>query len=97
MACAHRDGIVGTASPSVTRGAYGVTAFALVQGDEVDGEKPGEIVFRRQGTLQNIGVPLLTEIGRSIRILRGYKLHSKYAPVGRLRYDGLYVETPQGY
>lgn len=33
----------------------------------------------------------MTEIGRTIRILRSYKLHSKYAPASGLRYDGLLV------
>ena len=89
MACAYRDGIVGTALPGITTGAYGVTAFTLVDGLEVEGENPGEIVFLRQGALRDIGVPLLTEIGRSIRILRGYQLRSKYAPTAGLRYDGL--------
>jgi len=37
MECALRDGIVGTADETLTKGRYGATALALLTGEEEDG------------------------------------------------------------
>lgn len=39
--------------------------------------------------LADLHVSLVSQPGKKIRILRGYRLNSKYAPIAGIRYDGL--------
>ncbi|KAF5016181.1 hypothetical protein F66182_12219 [Fusarium sp. NRRL 66182] len=41
-------------------------------------------------------VSLVTQVGSTIRILRGYRLRSPFAPKAGVRYDGLYTIRQYG-
>ncbi|KAK0711669.1 PUA-like domain-containing protein [Lasiosphaeris hirsuta] len=95
MACAHRDGIVGSELEKPTTGRYDNSALPLLTGrEEQVGE--GRVKYHRQGRLlSDMHVSLLCHTGRNIRILRGYRLRSSYAPRAGVRYDGLHrLDTP---
>ncbi|KAK2064182.1 hypothetical protein LY76DRAFT_612399 [Colletotrichum caudatum] len=95
LACAHRDGILGTAVEKPTKGKYGVTALPLLTGRE---EHVHGNLYRyvREGCLSDMHVSLLTKVGTQIRILRGYRLKSTLAPKAGVRYDGLYIVRQYG-
>ncbi|KAG5658752.1 hypothetical protein KAF25_007305 [Fusarium avenaceum] len=90
LACAHRDGIVGSARERPTRGKYGVAALPLLTGEEYIDENDGYIRYARQGRITDIHVSLVSQPGATFRILRGYRLQSPFAPKAGIRYDGLY-------
>lgn len=89
MACAHRDGIVGSARERPTRGKYGVAALPLLTGEEYIDDNDGYIRYARQGRITDIHVSLVSQPGATFRILRGYRLSSPFAPKAGIRYDGL--------
>ncbi|CCF43626.1 hypothetical protein CH063_13273 [Colletotrichum higginsianum] len=95
LACAQRDGIIGTAVEKPTKGKYGVTALPLLTGCE---EHVRGKLYRyvREGRLSDMHVSLLTQVGTQIRILRGYRLKSTLAPQAGVRYDGLYTIRQYG-
>ncbi|TQN68948.1 hypothetical protein CSHISOI_06521, partial [Colletotrichum shisoi] len=95
LACAQRDGIIGTAVEKPTKGKYGVTALPLLTGCE---EHVRGRLYRyvREGRLSDMHVSLLTQVGTQIRILRGYRLKSTLAPQAGVRYDGLYTIRQYG-
>lgn len=37
------------------------------------------------------GLQMSSQTKKPVRVIRGYKLHSEYAPVEGYRYDGLYT------
>ncbi|KAF4991173.1 hypothetical protein FGRMN_7978 [Fusarium graminum] len=76
LACAHRDGIVGSARERPTKGKYGVAALPLLTGQENIDYDDGCIRY----------------VGATFRILRGYRLRSPFAPKAGIRYDGLYSQ-----
>lgn len=88
LACAHRDGILGTAVEKPTKGKYGVTALPLLTGRE-EHVRGNLYRYVREGRLSDMHVSLLTQVGTQIRILRGYRLKSVLAPQAGVRYDGL--------
>lgn len=88
LACAHRDGIVGNAHERPTKDRYGVAALPLLTGTE---EHLGGNMYRycREGKLSDMHFSLMSQVGTQIRLLRGYRLKSLYAPAAGLRYDGV--------
>ncbi|KAH6656180.1 hypothetical protein EV126DRAFT_464918 [Verticillium dahliae] len=90
LACAHRDGIVGNAHERPTKDRYGVAALPLLTGTE---EHLGGNMYRycREGKLSDMHFSLMSQVGTQIRLLRGYRLKSLYAPAAGLRYDGVFV------
>ncbi|TEA22198.1 hypothetical protein C8034_v002119 [Colletotrichum sidae] len=95
LACAHRDGIIGTAVEKPTKGKYGVTALPLLTGRE-EHVRGNLYRYVREGRLSDMHVSLLTQVGTQIRILRGYRLKSTLAPQAGVRYDGLYTIRQYG-
>ncbi|KDN65519.1 hypothetical protein CSUB01_01081 [Colletotrichum sublineola] len=95
LACAHRDGILGTAVEKPTKGKYGVTALPLLTGCE-EHVRGNLYRYVREGSLSDMHVSLLTKVGTRIRILRGYRLKSTLAPKAGVRYDGLYIIRQYG-
>ncbi|EMT63972.1 PUA-like domain-containing protein [Fusarium oxysporum II5] len=91
LACAHRDGIVGSAREKPTKGKYGVAALPLLTGQEKIDEGEGTLKYVRQGRITDIHVSLISQVGATFRILRGHHLRSPYAPKVGIRYDGLYT------
>lgn len=89
MACANRDGIVGSASEKPTKGIYGVTALPLLSGREDVCSPPETVKYMREGQLSDMHLSLISKVGTQIRILRGYCLKSPLAPKAGIRYDGL--------
>lgn len=90
MYCCVRDGVVKSATEVVTLGRYGVTAMTMTEGVEVDGKQPDEVVFTIEGPSKKMPFALLTT-KQAIRVIRGSRLKSPYAPEVGVRYDGLYA------
>ncbi|KAF5501564.1 hypothetical protein CGCS363_v006445 [Colletotrichum siamense] len=95
LACAHRDGILGTAVEKPTKSKYGITALPLLTGRE-EHIRGNLYRYVREGRLSDMHVSLLTQVGTQIRILRGYRLKSTLAPQAGVRYDGLYTIRQYG-
>ncbi|PTD10688.1 hypothetical protein FCULG_00008033, partial [Fusarium culmorum] len=91
LACAHRDGIVDSNREKPTKGKYGVAALPLLTGQEDIDYDDGAIRYVRQGRIADIHVSLISQVGATFRILRGYHLRSPFAPKAGIRYDGLYT------
>jgi hypothetical protein len=90
MWCASRDGIVGDPLKIVTRGrSQEITALALLSGTETSGPTLDTYEYTRQGRANEMNFSILSQHGRPIRLLRGYRLKSRYAPEAGVRYDGL--------
>ncbi|KPM41515.1 hypothetical protein AK830_g5019 [Neonectria ditissima] len=96
LACAHRDGIVGSALETPTKGKYGVAALPLVTGAEDVYLPSGTVKYIREGRISDIHLSLLSKVGSHIRILRGHLLQSPLAPKAGLRYDGVYIIRQYG-
>ncbi|KAF4968269.1 hypothetical protein FSARC_4360 [Fusarium sarcochroum] len=90
LACAHRDGIVGSARERPTKGKYGVAALPLLTGQENIEFEDGTIKYVREGRITDMHVSLMSQVGSTVRVLRGYRLRSPFAPKAGIRYDGLY-------
>ncbi|KAM0334372.1 hypothetical protein ACHAQA_001398 [Verticillium albo-atrum] len=95
LACAHRDGIVGNAHERPTKGRYGVAALPLLTGTE---EHLGGNLYKyvREGKLSDMHFSLMSQVGTQIRLLRGYRLKSMFAPTAGVRYDGLFIIRAYG-
>ncbi|KAK7430053.1 hypothetical protein QQZ08_003444 [Neonectria magnoliae] len=96
LACANRDGIVGSALEKPTKGKYGIAALPLVTGREDVYLPSGTVKYIREGKISDIHLSLLSQVGSQIRILRGHRLQSPLAPKAGLRYDGLYIICQYG-
>lgn len=96
ITCAERDGIVSSSLEAPTKGCYGVTALPLLTGSE-ESIQPDTVKYVRRGRTSDMHVPLISQVGRKIRILRGHKLKSIFAPEAGLRYDGLYTIRQYGF
>ncbi len=88
IACAYRDGIVGNEVEKPTKGQYGMSALPLLTGRE-EVQEGNRVRYIREGNLPDMHNSLITQTGNQIRILRGYRLKSIYAPAAGVRYDGL--------
>ncbi|KAF3003309.1 hypothetical protein E8E14_008177 [Neopestalotiopsis sp. 37M] len=95
IVCAQRDGIVGAPLEKATSGRYGITALPLLTGRE---EQISRHITKyiREGGPKDMHIPLISQVGQQIRVLRGYRLKSVFAPQAGLRYDGLYIIRQYG-
>ncbi|KAI1844055.1 hypothetical protein JX266_009728 [Neoarthrinium moseri] len=98
IVCAQRDGIVACPSEQPTSGQYGITALPLLTGQEEIVQKNGMdlVKYIRKGRSSDMHIALISQVGQKIRILRGHKLKSIYAPRAGVRYDGLYTIRQYG-
>ncbi|KAI8952874.1 hypothetical protein F4801DRAFT_588732 [Xylaria longipes] len=96
ITCAERDGIVNSSLEIPTTGCYGFPALPLLTGSE-ETIRHNTVRYVREGRTSDMHVPLISQVGRKIRIFRGYKLKSIFAPEAGVRYDGLYVIRQYGY
>ncbi|KND95310.1 hypothetical protein TOPH_00584 [Tolypocladium ophioglossoides CBS 100239] len=96
MACANRDGVVGSVSEKPTKALYGVTTVPLLSGREDVCSPPETVKYMREGQLSDMHLSLISQVGTHIRILRGYCLKSPLAPKAGIRYDGLYIIRQYG-
>ncbi|CAH0049222.1 unnamed protein product [Clonostachys solani] len=90
LACAQRDGIVCCSSESVSKGRYGIVTVPLLTGTEIVQWPAGTAKYVREGTMRDMCVALISQVGTKIRILRGHLLKSPFAPKAGVRYDGQY-------
>ncbi|KAI0455645.1 PUA-like domain-containing protein [Xylaria acuta] len=95
ITCAERDGIVNSSLEIPTTGCYGFPALPLLTGSE-EMIRHNTVRYVREGRTSDMHVPLISQVGRKIRIFRGYKLKSIFAPEAGLRYDGLYIIRQYG-
>ncbi|KAI0180490.1 PUA-like domain-containing protein [Hypoxylon sp. FL1284] len=95
IACARHDGIVNSSFETPTKGRYGITALPLLTGQE---DIVGSNTYRyiREGKATDMHIPLISQVGRQIRVLRGYQLKSLLAPHAGVRYDGLFTIKQYG-
>ncbi|KAI3337509.1 PUA-like domain-containing protein [Xylariaceae sp. AK1471] len=96
ITCAERDGIVNSSLEMPTKGRYGFTALPLLTGSE-ELIRHNTVKYVREGPTSDMHIALISQVGRQIRILRGYTLKSIFAPEAGLRYDGLYVVKQYGF
>ncbi|KAI0480465.1 hypothetical protein GGR56DRAFT_626219 [Xylariaceae sp. FL0804] len=96
ITCAGRDGIVASSFEKSTKGRYGISALPLLTGQE-ELVRPNVFKYTRQGRLSDMHIALISQVGRQIRILRGYRLKSIFAPQAGVRYDGLFTITQYGF
>ncbi|KAM5375905.1 hypothetical protein ACJZ2D_005695 [Fusarium nematophilum] len=96
LACAHRDGIVGSDQEKPTKGKYGFAALPLMTGREDIISEDGTTRYIREGKIADMHISLITQVGKKVRILRGHRLKSPYAPKGGTRYDGMYTISQYG-
>lgn len=89
MACAKRDGAVGSANEVPTKGCYGVAVLALLHGREQLCTTTGIVQYTRECTISEAPVSLMSQVGSRIRIIRGHLLNSPLAPKAGIRYDGM--------
>jgi hypothetical protein len=93
MAAAHRDGIVGTQLDKPTRGRFEYTAIPLMTGKEEDVDENRVTYVREEKQSRKVpslgDVPMLSLLGAKVRLLRGARLQSDYAPAAGVRYDGV--------
>ncbi|KAI0406723.1 PUA-like domain-containing protein [Xylaria palmicola] len=95
ITCAERDGIVNSSLETPTTGCYGFTALPLLTGSE-ELIREDTVKYVREGRTPDMHIPLISQVGRKIRIIRGYRLKSIFAPQAGLRYDGLYTIRQYG-
>jgi hypothetical protein len=72
-----------------TKCKYGVCVLPLLSGREEIIE-PGKVRYIRESErMKDMFVSLMSQTGKQIRVLRGHRLNSIYAPVAGIRYDKL--------
>ncbi|KAI1484667.1 hypothetical protein F5X96DRAFT_692190 [Biscogniauxia mediterranea] len=95
ITCAERDGIVASSLEMPTKGRYGITALPLLMGQE-ELIRHNTVKYIREGRSSDMHIALISQVGRQIRILRGYRLKSILAPEAGVRYDGLFTIKQYG-
>lgn len=88
LACAHRDGILCSSRDVLSKGEYDIPTLPLLDGAEVGNWPDAGIKYTRKGTMADMWIPLLTHVGKRVRVLRGHLLESPFAPKVGVRYDG---------
>ncbi len=69
-----------------------IAALALLTGIERYDKISNCIMHVRNGPLAAMMLHLQEQVGKKIRVLRGHKLKSMFAPEAGIRYDGRYVD-----
>ncbi|KAI9840232.1 MAG: hypothetical protein M1838_004153, partial [Thelocarpon superellum] len=96
-ACAYRDGMLDEANSHVAVGIYGAYAIVMAKGEETETDND-TVKWKCTGkcikpSSTGAGVLSLMSNMRNhthVRLLRSWKLKSRWAPRGGVRYDGLY-------
>ncbi|KAI1134153.1 PUA-like domain-containing protein [Hypoxylon sp. FL0543] len=96
ITCAERDGIVDSSFERSTKGRYGINTLPLLTGHE-EMMRPNKYKYIREGRARDMHIALISQVGRQIRVLRGYRLKSILAPAAGVRYDGLFTIRQYGY
>ncbi|KAI2631005.1 hypothetical protein GGR54DRAFT_181281 [Hypoxylon sp. NC1633] len=96
LTCAERDGMVASSLETPTRGRYGITTLPLLTGWE-EMIRPNMYRYVREGKAADMHIALISQVGRQIRVLRGYLLKSVLAPQAGVRYDGLFTIKQFGF
>ncbi|KAI1212932.1 PUA-like domain-containing protein [Annulohypoxylon truncatum] len=96
ITCAERDGIVASSFEIPTKGRYGITTLPLMTGQE-EMMRPNTYKYVREGRAPDMHIALISQVGRQIRVLRGYRLKSILAPQAGVRYDGLFTIKQYGF
>lgn len=71
-----------------TKGRYCITTLPLLTGQE-EWLRGDTYKYVREGRSTDMHIALISQVGRQIRVLRGYRLKSILAPQAGVRYDGL--------
>lgn len=74
----------------MSKGRYGIVTVPLLTGTEIVQWPAGTAKYVREGTMRDMCVALISQVGTKIRILRGHLLKSPFAPKAGVRYDGQY-------
>jgi hypothetical protein len=88
LACARRDGAVGFEVEKPTVRAYDIPVLPLLTGTETREEGKYSTIYIREG-LSDMHTRLISYTGKTVRLLRGYRLRGDYAPQAGIRYDGV--------
>ncbi|KAM7196035.1 hypothetical protein V8F20_007229, partial [Naviculisporaceae sp. PSN 640] len=91
IACAYRDGFVTTdlEKPTIREHDERSTLPLLTGEEEILSDF--RVKYIRTGNRGDVHVSLLTQVGKKVHLIRGYKLKSDLAPTAGLRYDGLWT------
>jgi hypothetical protein len=89
--CARRDSIIDNDKGDVTICPHGLPSIALTYGEEVPTDQENVTKYCHEGPIREMMIPLLAKLNKSIKVLRGYTLKSKFAPTTGIRYDGVFV------
>jgi len=84
----HADGFTETDQEKVTKRARDYV-LPLLSGKE-NLLRNGRVRYIRDGPYSSMHWGLLGTGGKPVHVLRGYRLKSSYAPVGGIRYDGIW-------
>ncbi|KAI0145708.1 hypothetical protein F4776DRAFT_607617 [Hypoxylon sp. NC0597] len=95
ITCAERDGIVASSFEMPTKGRYGINSLPLLTGQE-EMIRQNTYKYIREGGAADMHIALISQVGRQIRVLRGYRLKSIFAPQAGVRYDGLFTIKQYG-
>ncbi|KAI1467314.1 uncharacterized protein F4812DRAFT_460161 [Daldinia caldariorum] len=95
ITCAERDGMVGSSLEMPTKGRYCITTLPLLTGQE-EWIRDNTSKYVREGESRDMHIALISQVGRQIRVLRGYRLKSVLAPQAGVRYDGLFTIKQYG-
>lgn len=89
LTCAYRDGIVCNDMGQFTASAKGIPTVCLIKGIEVEGTRTSTTKYVYEGSVKDLQLRLMSYFHKPVRVLRGYRLRSKHAPVAGIRYDGM--------
>ncbi|KAF3063600.1 hypothetical protein GL218_01689 [Daldinia childiae] len=95
ITCAERDGMVASSLEVPTKGRYCITTLPLLTGQE-EWLRGDTYKYVREGRSGDMHIALISQVGRQIRVLRGYRLKSILAPQAGVRYDGLFTIKQYG-
>ncbi|KAI1414694.1 PUA-like domain-containing protein [Hypoxylon sp. FL1857] len=95
ITCAERDGMVASSFETPTKGRYGINTLPLLTGQE-EMVRANTYKYVREGRAADMHIALISQVGRQIRVLRGYRLKSIVAPQAGVRYDGLFTIKQYG-
>ena len=68
--------------------AYDIPVLPLLTGTETREEGKYSTIYIREG-LSDMHTRLISHTGKTVRLLRGYRLRGDYAPQAGIRYDGV--------
>lgn len=91
-AAAFRDGIIDATAWGITADQYGAYAILLRHDEEYEMSEGGLIRYfssNKDPGVFKLANTIASDVRGVIRLLRSWRLHSRLAPAGGIRYDGL--------